>query len=556
MRRFLAGSLGWSLTWLAATTTAAEPWPAPWRPAGSPAAAATPAPSAGGVSLGRPQAVNVLPPAPSPEPRPLPAAIDPQVQQTGFRAEQPRPLPRWEQTPVATDFAPRPQPTPTVSRKVVVSGGSEFAADQAPLARAAVPASGTVVVSSAPVAQPVVSGGSVPAPVPGGTVINWMGPEAAYGEAPYVDGFSGGYAGGANWLYARAEYLLWGLRDQKYPVLVTTAPAGGTGILGDPGTVILFGGDSISTGAFHGGRFTLGFWCDPEQCWGIEANYFRLGEQSVRFNADSGTFPLLTRPFFDVNNGVESVELTAAPGLATGAVSIVAPSSLQGAELNLRCNWCRTCVGNLDFLIGGRWLSLDESLTITEDVTVNPNVDPALLPPGVLPGDRALVVDEFITKNQFYGIQFALDWERRLAPRWVLNVRPKLGVGVTQQTININGYQVVTGVDGTQEFFVGGLLALPSNIGRVSRTRFAVTTELNVNLGYEVTDSLTLFAGYSILYWSNVVRPADQIDRQLNINQIPNFSRSPNPGAVRPLNPVRETGVFAHGLNLGLEYRY
>lgn len=539
MWRLLAGGLGWSLTWLATTAAAAgDAWPAPWRPAVTASQLAAPA----GVSLGRPQPVASLPLAP----RALPAAIEREIQLTAYRADLPQALPSWGQTPVSTNFA-APEPmsatqlrlaAPPAGSRTIISGSS-FAADQAPVSAPTATPGPTVVVTGAT------------APAPGGTIVNWMG-----SDEPYVEGEYASAGGPANCLYARAEYLLWGLRAQNFPVLVTTGPAGGTGILGAPGTVVLFGGDAVSHGAYHGGRFTLGFWCDPEQCWGIEGSYFALGEKSVRFQADSGTFPLLTRPFFDVNNGVEAVQITAAPGLATGVVTIDAPSKLQGAELNLRCNLCCSCVGNLDFLVGSRWLDLQESLNITENVTVDPNVDPALLPPGVLPGDQALVVDEFSTRNQFYGMQVGLDWERRLHPRWVFNLRPKFGVGVTRQTVTINGFQAVTRAAGGQDFFVGGLLALPSNIGKFTRTRFSVTSEINLNLGYEVTDSLTLFAGYSFLYWSNVLRPADQIDRSLNINQIPNFRRSPNAGTLRPVVPFRETGVFAHGLNVGLEYRY
>jgi len=556
MRRLLAGGLGWSLTWLATTASAAgDAWPAPWRPTGGAPAATSQAAGAAGVSLGRPQPASALPIAPPSEPRPLPAALEPGIQLTAYRADPPKALPAWGQTPVSTNFAaPQPMPaapprlaSPPAARRTIITGTSDFAADQAPVRTVAAASSPTVVAGTG---SPEVAVG----PAAGGTVVNWMGPDGPYMEGAYA-GYPG-YPGSSNCLYARAEYLLWGIRDQKFPVLVTTGPPGGTGILGDPGTLVLFGGDTVSHGAYHGGRFTLGFWCDPEQCWGIEANYFFLGEKALRFQADSSSFPLLTRPFFNDNDGIEAVQITAAPGLATGTVTIDAPSRMQGAELNLRCNLCRSCVGNLDFLVGGRWLNLEESLNITEDVTVDPNVPPGNLPPGVLPGDNAIVVDDFSTRNNFYGIQFGLDWERRLAPRWVLNVRPKLGVGVTQQSVTVNGFQVVTHPDGSQDFFVGGLLALPSNIGRYSRTRFSVTTELNLNLGYEITESLTVFAGYSILYWSNVLRPANQIDRTLNINQIPNFSRSANPGTVRPVVPLKEIGVFAHGLNIGLEYRY
>jgi hypothetical protein len=90
------------------------------------------------------------------------------------------------------------------------------------------------------------------------------------------------------------------------------------------------------------------------------------------------------------------------------------------------------------------------------------------------------------------------------------------------------------------------------------RDRFSVIPEVGINLGYQITDGLKIFVGYNFLYWSNVVRAADQIDRTLDINQIPNFRGTTNPPAPqrRPFVPFKETSFIAHGLTAGLEYRY
>jgi hypothetical protein len=108
----------------------------------------------------------------------------------------------------------------------------------------------------------------------------------------------------------------------------------------------------------------------------------------------------------------------------------------------------------------------------------------------------------------------------------------------------------------------GGLLALATNIGRFTRDRFSAVPEVGVNVGYRITDHLRAFVGYNFLYWGNVVRPADQIDRVLDASLIPNFL---NPqtglpytptGALRPAVPFKETDYWAQGVTFGLEFRY
>src|SRR5208337_4979978 len=131
----------------------------------------------------------------------------------------------------------------------------------------------------------------------------------------------------------------------------------------------------------------------------------------------------------------------------------------------------------------------------------------------------------------------------------------KLAAGINHETINIQGGQMFVLPTGTVAAFNGGLLALPSNIGIHQRSSFAVVPEVNLNLGYQLTESLKLFVGYDFLWWSNVVRPGDQIDTTLNINQIPNFVKSPNPGPNRPLVPFKTSDFWAQGMNVGLEYR-
>src|SRR5262245_27258846 len=68
-------------------------------------------------------------------------------------------------------------------------------------------------------------------------------------------------AGSPGCLWAEAEYLLWWMKGAALPPLVTASPAGTpstqAGVLGAPGTTVLFGGNSVNDEVRSGMRFTL-----------------------------------------------------------------------------------------------------------------------------------------------------------------------------------------------------------------------------------------------------------------------------------------------------------
>jgi hypothetical protein len=352
--------------------------------------------------------------------------------------------------------------------------------------------------------------------------------------------------------YGRAEYLLWWLKEARVPPLVTTGPpdpSGQSGVLGRPGTVLLFGGSEVGGDVRSGGRLTLGYWCDDARTMGVEGSFFLLGQRSFRFAANSLEFPVLARPFFSLNAMAESAQVATAPGLAAGSVAVEGPSRLWGAEADFRYNLCCGCLGRLDLLAGFRYLELDEQLHVTESLL-------GLAGAGAFAGSRIQVSDRFDTRNQFYGPQAGLDYELTYG-RWSLDVRGKLALGNTHQVVNIAGEQVIVAPTGAITVANGGLLALATNSGHFTRDRFAVLPEVGLTLGCQVTDWCRLSVGYNFLYLSSVVRPGDQIDRVLDVTQIPNFPVAARPtGALRPAAPVRDTDFWAQGINLGVEFRY
>jgi hypothetical protein len=65
-----------------------------------------------------------------------------------------------------------------------------------------------------------------------------------------------------------------------------------------------------------------------------------------------------------------------------------------------------------------------------------------------------------------------------------------------------------------------------------------------------------VFAGYSVMYWTNVARPGPNIDRALDVNQIPGFPGAPAANQLRPVVPTESQNVWVQGVNFGLLFRW
>ena len=83
--------------------------------------------------------------------------------------------------------------------------------------------------------------------------------------------------------------------------------------------------------------------------------------------------------------------------------------------------------------------------------------------------------------------------------------------------------------------------------------------EIGVNVGYRLTPQATVFLGYSFLYVSNVARPGEQINRNINPTQTVSYG---NDRPVSPVGPAQPTFSFsttdfwAQTLSVGLAYRF
>jgi hypothetical protein len=62
--------------------------------------------------------------------------------------------------------------------------------------------------------------------------------------------------------------------------------------------------------------------------------------------------------------------------------------------------------------------------------------------------------------------------------------------------------------------------------------------------------------GYSFLYWSNVLRVGDQLDRTVDTSQVATSLTVLPTSPPRPAVKFADTDLWVQGINFGLELRY
>lgn len=377
-------------------------------------------------------------------------------------------------------------------------------------------------------------------------------------------------------IWARGEVLLWWVDGQNTPPLVTTSPPGTpinqAGVLGAPGTRVLFGGNELNDDMRVGGRFQIGAWLDDCQTIGIQAGAFFLGDDGDNFSAASNGTVIISRPFFDPSIPAQNAELVSFPRVLGGRVDVRSDSDVVGADIALRkniCCWscptcdscgdvCGDCCGGSMFRFAGRncyrfdlvtgftYFDLDEGVSVAEDLTTLSGNQV------FVPGTSIQVLDQFDTKNRFYGYQIGGVAEIYRG-RWSFDIGAKVALGGNVREVDITGATRVTVPGGGSAVAPGGLLAQNTNIGHYENTRFCAIPEFNFNVGYQLTRHLRVFTGYTFIYASNVVRAGDQIDFAVNSTQIPPGNLV---GPARPAFTFEDGDLWLQGISFGAEVRF
>jgi hypothetical protein len=400
----------------------------------------------------------------------------------------------------------------------------------------------------------------LPAADAGSTKPGVAGVEAAQScdDSGVVDGAAGDMCqGGGAWL--SVDYLLWWVRSGPTggALLTIGSPTDRIpGALGARGTRVLFGDQPLNYNPLSGLRLYGGLDLTPDIA--VEGGYFRLERGAAQYLAASNSTgnPIIARPVFNNQTGLQDVYATSLPGEFSGATNISAHTVLQGYELNLAAHLIDDAGSHLDLLVGFRALDLNEDLGFQDTLRALAPGGFTFLGAPVNPPSTVSDFDRFHAVNHFYGGQLGARWQAS-SGSLSADVTGKVALGSTQQLVIVDGATTLNAPGQPPVTAPGGVLAQRTNMGRHYRSEFSAIPELDLNLGWRLTDQLTFKAGYSLLYWGNVVRPGNQIDRNINPALPPTDQVFGNGlGQNRPAFGFRSSTFWAQGVNFGLTYRF
>jgi hypothetical protein len=360
--------------------------------------------------------------------------------------------------------------------------------------------------------------------------------------------------------WIRSEYLAWWTKDAPLPTpLVTTGSPSDPipGALGQPNTQVLYGGQSVDMGVANGWRLDIGGWLDHEQRFGLQAGFFILEKQQSGFGAfsDDNGYPLLGRPVTIAGGGGPSAYLDSLPGVLAGGAVVTNTSQFFGYELNGLFKIFQTDHFRLDGILGFRYLNLHESLELDDQIVPLTSGSLTFLGQPVDTSSTMIDFDRFETTNNFYGGQLGTQLEWTWG-RWSVDLITKLSLGTTQEKAIVSGGTTVYPASGPGTSATGGILATTANIGEYYQSPFAVVPELDLNLAYAITPHLSVRLGYTFIYWSNVLRPGDQVNSTVSPNLIPSDPSYGQAGPNQPQYTASSTSYWAQGLNLGLDFHF
>lgn len=348
--------------------------------------------------------------------------------------------------------------------------------------------------------------------------------------------------------WVNGEYLLWWSRSMGVPELVTAVPAAGVANGDAFGAKLFPDTRKIQFGHQNGYRVTGGV--QLTDCYSLIGSFFQLENKvegnTFAANGQPGSLGL-GRRYFPAGGAGGRVLYSALPGQYGGVIDVQPSTELWGLDAHLGVETYRLFSDRNTGLYGFRYLDLAERLVITDSSTfANGRVNS--------------VQDVFATRNQFYGGQVGVHSQFFGGPNWTFETIGKFGFGGVRQQAEVFGGNVNIDPNGVVDREFGGLYARPSNSGRFERDKFAVTLDLTLSLGYQVTPRLRTSFGYSILYLSSAVRPGGAIDRVVNDTNLRFVA--PADRTVSNINrPAFDwsraaSDYWAQGLNFGVTFGY
>ena len=368
-------------------------------------------------------------------------------------------------------------------------------------------------------------------------------------------------------VWVGGEYLMWWTKKSPNPYpLITQGDEFDAipGAIGQPGTSVLFGDKGINYGMASGLRLSAGLLLSADAGVFLEGSYFRLERRSTSFGTSgpgSGT-SVVGQSIISADSDTQASELVTFPNPLGfgGALFADTTTRLQGWDTNLGYEVFHKGGSQLVLLAGFRSLDLQESLTITtnfHDISGMPGGAGLtfLGLPDVL-NSNFVTQDRFQTSNQFYGGQVGARFTQELSI-FSLSMQAKCAFGSSQEVVTINGFSSLQSPGVAPITVPGGVLALPSNMGRYYRSQFAVVPEGTVSLGVQLATWCRASVGYNFLYWSEVARPGNQIDPVVNRFAVPTDQfYGVATGTGRPTFNFQGSDYWAQGITFGLEFRF
>ncbi|HEX3314166.1 MAG TPA: BBP7 family outer membrane beta-barrel protein [Gemmataceae bacterium] len=347
-------------------------------------------------------------------------------------------------------------------------------------------------------------------------------------------------------LEAEADYLYWFIRSMRTPPLLTTGPAGGFAVLGQPGTQIVYGDDRLESrhdDRYVGVRFGFDWWFDEERTFALHGSAFFLERDSSNFTIPWQSAVTLARPFVDAaTNTNQTLIVAGSTGLGplTGSINIYSRTELFGQDLGGLAILSRGDGWSIAGILGTKFLQMRERLDITDTSRI-------------LPDQTTLLgaTDHFHTFDKFYGGQLGLVGEFRATDRLKIRLQGTIALGADDQGIRTYGDQIFQ-TPLVRDVKNYGLYVLPSNTGDFERGDFDTVSEASVSFVWDVSRHITMHLGYSLLVWGTPVRPGDQIT-PINLSQV-------SPGGLvgprTPQIPWKTDLLLVHGANVGLEFHW
>lgn len=350
------------------------------------------------------------------------------------------------------------------------------------------------------------------------------------------------------------ELLLWRVDGAHVAPLVTDSPAILPPTLNFATTDVIGGGNVTGNSWRTGYRLEFGVWFDDCQETALIGEYFNAGQDDYDYFYPGNTGRSTGRPFFNTQTGLPDARLISVPGQLDGTVAITADDDFQGAGLILqqRVYLVGDAAGygpstQVMVLGGYRFLSYDSQLSI-RDYRIDTN--------GANIGDQDYRHDLFNTDNEFHGGELGVMARFTQTGCW-LDGSVKLAIGGHQKRATVNGNTAAIPAGGSVEFEDGGLLtSSETNIGTYSESRVRLIPTFRLGAGVYLTPQWTFQAGYTAIIWGGVARAAALTPPDLAVDprNVPPVSVG---GGASPFFPgIGGSELVAHGLDLGIQYRY